>query len=123
MTAPVLPLLTKISLNSSKSIKNRVLDAQFGNGYRQVAKDGLNSNIDNWTLQFVPLSGADLTTMQTFLTTVGVDVWFTWTPLGESVSKKWRIDKDSIRITPINTTKFTYNFSITQCFGTRCYEP
>lgn len=116
MAAPVLPLTTKISLNSSKSIRNRVIEAQFGNGYRQVANDGLNSNVDSWSLQFVPLSGTDLTTMQTFLTTVGVSTWFTWTPLGESVSKKWRIDKDSIKITPINSTKFTYNFSITQCF-------
>jgi phage-related protein len=116
MTAPVLPLLGKITNESSKTSKNRILEAQFGNGYRQVAKDGINSTIDTWSLQFSPLYGTDLTTMQTFISTVGVTVWFTWTPLGESVSKKWRIDKDSIKTTLINTTKFIYSFSITQCF-------
>jgi phage-related protein len=116
MTAPVLPLTNRITSSSSKSTKNRILEAQFGNGYRQAANDGINSSIDTWSLQFAPLSGTNLTTMQTFLSTVGVTVWFTWTPLGESTSKKWRIDKDSVKANMINTTTYIYNFSITQCF-------
>jgi phage-related protein len=116
MTALTLPLINKITKTSSKTSEDRILSAQFGNGYRQVAKDGLNSEIDKWSLQFAPLTGADLTTMNDFLASVGVDVWFNWIPLGELVNKKWRIDKDSKKPRMINFTTYEINFSITQCF-------
>jgi phage-related protein len=116
MTAPAMPLTIKITSNSFKGQKDRILSAQFGNGFNQVAPDGLNSIIDTWSIQYMPLRGTDLTTINTFLATVGVTTWFTWTPLGETVSKKWRIDKDSIQKKMINTSTFLISFTMTQQF-------
>jgi phage-related protein len=116
MTAPTLPLVTKILRQSSKSEKQRLIIAQFGNGYGQVAKDGLNSTIDHWDISYVPIEGTNLTTLETFLNTVGCDVWFSWIPIGETVSKKWRIDKDSKKKVMITKTRFQYSFTMTQVF-------
>jgi phage-related protein len=116
MVALTMPLANKLTKSSQKTSENRLLEARFGNGYGQVAKDGMNSEIDKWSLQFGPITGADLTTMNTFLAAVGADVWFYWTPLGESVVKKWRIDKGSKKPRMVNFTTYEINFSITQVF-------
>jgi phage-related protein len=116
MTAPVLPILTKITATSTGTSKDRYLQAQFGNGFRQVSKDGFNTKIDQWNIQYAPLEGTELTTIDDFINQVGCDVWFTWTPLGETISKKFRRDPDSLKRTPLNLTKFLISFTITQCF-------
>jgi len=114
--AQTLPLTNKITNKSTKKVKNRILEAKFGDGYRQVANDGLNSSIDTWKIQYAPLSGAELATLDTFLSSVGVTNWFTWVPIGETITKKWRIDKDSINRKLLNTSTYMVSFSITQCF-------
>jgi phage-related protein len=118
MTAPVLtPEFTcKLSAQSKKSVQNRILVAQYGNGYSQVVKDGINSNTDKWDLTFIPLSGTALTTLNSFFTLVGCDVWFSWVPIGETISKKFRVDKDSLQKTMINFTMYVITVKITQCF-------
>jgi len=117
MTAPTLPFTNKVTRNSSKRPDNRILSAQFGNGFGQYAKDGLNSRFAKWDIQMAPITGAaNIATMEAFLNLVGSDVWFTWTPLGETVPKKWRIDKGSERPRMIHKTSWEYNFTITQCF-------
>ena len=114
--AEALPLVDRITANSAKTVENRILEAQFGNGYKQSTKDGINSDIDHWTIQYAPLEGANLTNVDSFLSTVGVTEWFTWTPIGEAVEKKWTIDKDSINRKMLNTTKFLVSFKMTQDF-------
>ena len=116
MSALALPLTCKITTQSTLSTVNRILLAQYGNGFKQVANDGLNNSIDTWALVYAPLEGTDLTTLLTFIDTVGTVAWFTYTPLGESTSKKWRIVKDSIKRNMLSTTKWQMNFSIEQCF-------
>jgi phage-related protein len=116
MTALALPLICKITTQSTLSTSNRIISAQYGNGFEQIAPDGLNSNIDTWDIIYAPLEGTDLTTLLTFISTVDVVSWFTYTPLGESTSKKWRIVKDSIKRNMISTTKWQMSFSIKQCF-------
>lgn len=115
--AETLPLTDRITSKSKMSQENRNLEAQFGNGYRQEAPDGLNHTIDKWFLEFAPVEGDNLITMNTFLNTVGTTEWFTWTPLGELTVKKWTIDKDSIERLMINTEKFIIQFKITQNFS------
>ena len=106
----------KFTSQSVKTVTNRTLQASFGNGYTQIAKDGINSNTDNWTLYTMPLKGTDLTTMDSFFTTVGCDQWFYWTPLGELDQKKFRVVKDSFTKNMLNFTLFTITVKITQCF-------
>lgn len=116
MTASSLPLTIYLTNKCSKSTKNRLIEVQFGNGYKQVAKDGLNSNVENWQMQYMPLTGTNLTTLRTFLNTVGCDVWFTWTPFGDTITKKWRVDKDSLKEEMLNISLIAISFSITQVF-------
>lgn len=115
--AEALPLIDRITADSSMSTLDRNLEVSFGDGYKQEAPDGLNSQIETWKLRFAPIEGVDLTTMLAFLAIVGTTEWFTWTPLGETVSKKWSIKKDSIKKNMINTTKFIYSFEIEQNFS------
>lgn len=118
MTAPIFPtdIICKLTKECTKTTKNRLLKAQYGNGFIQIAKDGFNSNIDSWNLVIAPLDAGNITTMETFLSTVGCDVWFTWTPLGETVSKKWRIDQDSVKTELVNFVYKKYTMSITEAF-------
>jgi phage-related protein len=109
-------LSCKITNQAKKTVTNRLLTAQFGNGYSQVAKDGINSNIDKWDLTFAPLMDADLEEANTFFDTVGVDKWFGWIPIGETVAKKFRVDKDSYEKQMLNFTTFIIRVKITQCF-------
>ena len=114
--AEALPLLGKITAQSQMGQTHRNLAAQFGDGYLQIAPDGLNSVIDNWELRFAPLEGADLTTMNAFLLLVGTTEWFTWTPLGEVIEKKWLIEADSVKKLMLNTSTFIISFKILQVF-------
>lgn len=116
MPAPTLPLVTKLTNESSKSTKNRIIKAQYGNGYTQTVRDGLNSDIDSWILVWMPLTGSDLASLRSFITTVGVTTWFTWTPFGESTSKKWAIVQDSIKEKLFNYDSIQISFTIEQRF-------
>ena len=111
-----LPVTNKITIDSSKSTVNRIIKAQFGDGYAQTIQDGLNSNIDFWNIIYAPLTGTDLTTVENFITTVGVHTFFEWTPFGEVTLKKWRIVKDSIQVDFISTTDKRISFTIEQVF-------
>jgi len=117
MTAPALPLPTHLTAESnSLPSDHRVLSAQFGNAFQQVAKDGFNDIIEHWELYYHPMEGSELTTVLNFLNSVGTTVWFTWTPFGEVTSKKWRIDNKSIKKPMFNFTKMRISFTITQVF-------
>ena len=116
MATFLLPQTDRITANSRKTVKNRVLEAQFGDGYLQRVDDGVNSIIETWEIQIAPLEGDNLTQIRSFIDTVGTTVPFEWTPLGETVAKNWRIDPNSLQIQMINTSKFIYSFTMTRIF-------
>lgn len=115
MTAPVFPSIA-VDQASTKTRKNRILTAQYGNGYAQYANDGINSQYDEWELQLRNLSSTDRSTMNTFYETVGSVVWFTWTPPGDSSSKKWRIVKDTYKETSSGGLIYNISFTVQQQF-------
>jgi phage-related protein len=116
MTALTLPLSGLLSSNSVLTSSDRELSAQFGNGYAQVAVDGFNNEIEKWYLEYIPLDGDNLITLNTFLDTVKTNQWFYWTPLGETIVKKWRRVKDTKNRKMINFETYIVTFSITQAF-------
>ena len=116
MPALDLPLPLKLTNKCTKSVKDRVLEAQYGNGYKLTARDGLNSTVEIWELYYSPLTGADLTTVRTFLDTVSTDTWFYWTPFGETTPKKWRRVADSLKETMLNYEKLLISFTVEQQF-------
>ncbi len=86
-----MPLTTKISESSSKSSIYKTLTSRFGDSYAQRAPDGTNSKVDTWDLKWSPLNLTDRNTVVTVLDAVGGWDYITWTPPGESVSKKFVI--------------------------------
>lgn len=118
MTFPTMPtiLSEKILRSVVRNRKGNMLEAQFGQGFRQVARDGINSSIDLYKLEFAMLEGATRIAMLDFLQTFWYDKIFLWTPLGEPTPLKWRIDKDSITEIPVSSSATTVSFSITQQF-------
>ena len=107
----------KLTVDASKSIVNRIISVQYGDGYGMTAPDGLNYHIEKWSLTAAPFTiGVDLETVRTFFNTVGAHQWFAWRPFGELTYKKFKIDKDSLKEKRINTKSFEFSFSITQDF-------
>ncbi|VFR79537.1 Phage minor tail protein [plant metagenome] len=65
------------------TITFRRLAAQFGDGYRQVAGDGLNGRVQSWPLQFVG-DEAEMSSLTGFLNRhAGLRSFFWTPPLGE----------------------------------------
>lgn len=109
--AQALPLTGYISQASTKSRKNRVLKAQFGDGYSQAAPDGINNLVDTWNIVYDNLSSSDRATLWTALDTVGSWDYFTWTPIGELSQKKFRVTSqgasESVKAGNIYSISFT----------------
>jgi phage-related protein len=57
----------------------RTLTAQFGDGYSQVAGDGINNVYDTWSLSFAGAS-ADVAPVKSFLDALQGYLPFYWTP-------------------------------------------
>lgn len=79
-----------------RSIVPRILKAQFGDGYTQRTRSGLNTMLETWTMNFTLKTRAKVREIEDFLEShAGVDS-FTWvTPRGESLSfvcEKWESD-------------------------------
>jgi phage-related protein len=84
-----LPLQDRISQATQGQTQYRILENHYGNGYSQRAQDGYNAQIATWNIDWGILSTTDMTTIITAIDTAGGVDYFTWTPPGESVSKKW----------------------------------
>jgi phage-related protein len=63
---------------SAIETKPRLIKAQFGDGYRQTAADGLNHMQRKWQLQF-ERKLAEVNSIEAFLRTKGGYTSFTWT--------------------------------------------
>ena len=75
---------------SSKSSAPKVRQVQFGDGYAQVIRYGLNQNPKSWSLKW-EVSETDADTIETFLDARAADgATFDWTPLDSTTSYKWR---------------------------------
>jgi phage-related protein len=94
MTSIAIPLPSKISLESTKKTTFRQVAAQFGDGYTQVAPNGLNNRIDTWDIVWGGLSSSEKTTVETAINSIGTWGTFLWTPCDETIQKKFRISGD-----------------------------
>lgn len=89
MTAPVLPLQTKISQSSNGGTKYRLNTMVFGDGYSQRTPDGINYVVKNYQLAWDNIDLTDYTTLLTFFDTIGDGRYFTWQPPGVGTTLKW----------------------------------
>lgn len=75
---------------SSLKKSNRVLQAEFGDGYGQTALDGINTSIEEWKLSFKDYPEAQIITLRNFLDARASTEHFLWTPPLETTPKKWK---------------------------------
>lgn len=112
MTAIALP--ERISQSSVKKIKYRTLMTQYGDGYSQRARDGINDAITMWEIQYENVSSADRVTIQAFVAGVGNTDWFTYTAPGDT-EKKFVITSEVSEQVKAGDV-YSISFSIQQVF-------
>ena len=111
-----LPLTTRISQGSSRTRVNRVLSAQFGDGYSQEAPDGTNASYDVWKVSYENLDLTERVTVLTVLDAVGAWDYVTWTANGDAGSKKWKVTKDGYQETWVSGSHTNISFNLRQIF-------
>ncbi|MHC0506406.1 phage tail protein [Achromobacter aegrifaciens] len=65
--------------NPKGEVAFRGLSAQFGDGFAQVAEDGINSRSESWPLEFFGTE-AEIQPIKKFLDRHGTWTGFLWTP-------------------------------------------
>lgn len=108
-----MPLPTRIRQGASKTRKQKIWSADFGDGYSQRIAKGLNSIMDSWSnVGWDNLNATDLGTVMTALDAVGSVDYLTWTPATESTQKKYRVTENGVNITPKEGAYFDVSFSL-----------
>lgn len=97
MTLRKLPLTQYIDHdNSTISYSYRVLSAQFGDGYEQIAPDGPNNEVRTWSVTYKNLPKSEFDYVIGFLRSLkGAEPILAMAP-GEYSNTKWRLVKDSL---------------------------
>jgi phage-related protein len=68
------------STGTSDDKKLRVIKAQFGDGYAQRARDGLNTSLAKWTVEFNNRTTAEADAIEAFLEAQYGTTPFDWAP-------------------------------------------
>ena len=86
--ADPLPTYKEVSYNIRCQGRTRYNRADLGDGYTQIAADGINANERNWQLELRNLTDTYLQNYVVFFEGRLGDS-FTWTPKGDTVNQKW----------------------------------
>jgi phage-related protein len=106
---------TTIGFNPDKALKQdmkpRILKAQFGDGYMQRARDGINTVTESWSLSWKNRKEAEGKKLVDFFESTGGIHAITWTPPYATVAIKvivenWNVSYPQIGILTIQA-KFT----------------
>ena len=115
MAGTTFPTTIKPENSSNRSQTPRVKMISFGNGYRQIAGDGLNANLEKWSLIFVLNDTNKQTVEDFFLATNGYD-WFYWTsPEAGANQKKYIVPSWSIQ--PLGASMYQITCSFEEWVG------
>jgi len=90
------------ALGATKKRQPTQKRVQFGDGYEQVLRWGLNQNPAEWTLTFRNITDVEAASIENFLDNRADDgAAFNWSPPDESSTYKWRCDAWTKQI-PVN---------------------
>ncbi|MEE8728644.1 MAG: phage tail protein [Rahnella inusitata] len=92
----------------------RTLQAQFGDGYKQVAASGINAKAETWNLSWTGKKSEASSIRQFLLSHVISSFWWT-TPWGERLL--WRVKSDSVSVSFPAGDKATLSFTFEQAFA------
>ncbi len=88
MPDPVFPNIVA-GQGSRRQKSHRTLQVSFGDGYDFRAPDGINTEIEEWTLSFTDRPKEDIQTITDFLDGLRMVDHFLWTPPDETDPKQW----------------------------------
>lgn len=100
---------------AQKTSQPRVRNVQFGDGYSQRLRYGLNTNPKSWSLTW-EVSETDADTIESFLDARAGAESFSWTPPGGENNAKWICSQWTKTIPYLNRATITATF-------TQVYEP
>ena len=95
---------------ATKSSQPTVRNVQFGDGYSQRLRYGLNTDPKVWTLTWEHISEADSDTIETFLEARGGAENFEWSPPEDTETYKWVCQEWSKRMTASGLNSITATF-------------
>ena len=84
-------LLDKADQSSSLSRSERVITAQYGDGYRQTATFGINPQRSMWNINLFGLSTAERNLFWNTFDVIGQHDIINWQAPNDTTTKKWRI--------------------------------
>ena len=100
---------------TQRVMKPRTKSIMFGNGYMQIAPDGINFLPEEWNLTFT-VEDADKQIIDSFFKTAGGSVYFNWTS-----SEIGAVEKQYLcpnwQITPIGACLFTITATFNEWTG------
>ena len=95
---------------ASKASKPNVKNVQFGDGYSQRLRYGLNTDLKSWTLTWQNITEANTDTIETFLEARGGAEHFDWSPPDETETYKWICQQWSKQMTSAGLNQLTATF-------------
>lgn len=87
MSAPVFTPPVPPTAGATVAVRPRVRVAQFGDGYSQRTRDGLNAQPQQWSIEWSPVSQTDAETIVEFFAARGGVEAFRFTPPGQTVQR------------------------------------
>ncbi|EOZ6412480.1 phage tail protein [Cronobacter turicensis] len=105
---------TQIQAGMQGEYTTTVRRAKFGDGYEQVAADGINPEFQSWPVEMSGTNGEMLAVLAFVRRHVAKS--FIWTaPNGET--SLWRVDPKSIRSAPLSRNVMTINATFKQAYA------
>lgn len=95
-TIQAMPIPEKITNEGDVDVEFDVIRMAFGEGYEQIAPNGLNYAREIRTVIWAPLTPTEATTVWNTLLTVGSHGILTWTPCDAVTQKKYRLAENKI---------------------------
>jgi phage-related protein len=99
--------------DSTKAVEPRVRRTDFGDGYAQRSRAGINNIDEKWSVSWSILTATEASAMDDFFRMQGGVDWFWWRAPGDSVAKKWTCPSWQRSFgAPINNERIQANFQL-----------
>lgn len=98
-----------VTNQTTKNPKTRFKEVNFGQGYRQILVDGLNSSEESWSMDFVPMDSTAAENLESILleSVTSSTNFISWTPIGETETKYYTAHEVQKRPVSHNLWKIT----------------
>jgi len=104
---------TQIQNGMEGSFEHRVREAQFGDGYKQTAGDGINPETQSWPIVLTGRN-SDILPALAFIRNHTTKSFIWTSPFGEL--GLYRVVKDSIKASPVSGSSVTVQATFEQAF-------